>query len=71
MPLDAASLADEDPVNCEHIRRRHSGVDPDPELPGAVPVFLSELWPVPHRSLRRRFCTLWSETVAPDQGLVT
>ena len=35
--------------------------------PGAVPVFSRERWPVPHRSLRRRFCTLWPETATPDQ----
>ena len=39
--------------------------------PGAAPVFLRELWPVPHRSFRRRFCTLRPETAIPDPGPVT
>ncbi len=36
-------------------------------FPGAAPVFWPRTGPVPHRSLRRRFCTLWPETAPPDQ----
>ena len=35
--------------------------------PGAAPVFVREQWPVPHRSLRCRFCTLWPEAAIPDR----
>ena len=65
---------------CEHIRFRQSGVDPDAELPdngqetghhdrfsGCGAGVLARTWPVPHRSLRRRFCTLRPEAATPDQ----